>query len=411
MRYSYIVHELRHRAQRTLINILGITVGVGLFVSINAVSAGYQKAVQLPFANLGADLVVQRAEKNRQLGQGSLSMRGIKLPFSNQVISSDAFEGLRRLDDVTAAAGSLLLWEFVPGGFRTIMGLDLSQPDLGPVRLKQWLSQGRLPQQPGEAMVEKHFAKFRHIRLGDSLEIGGKPFAVVGMLEIREGAQVAAANIYLRLADAQALLPEASDAINVVYLRLRDPAGQGAVQQHILTAFPGLSASSSDSFLELMGGVSVITGKFSVVASLVALVGAILLICKSMLASLGERLPEIGVLKAVGWTGRNIQGQLLGEAMVQCLLGGLLGIVLGYAGAYLIGTLSIPINMAWELNPVPASVKVDELANQSIRLPIQLSWELVATALSCSIVTGFLATCLMGKLANKMRPSDILGRL
>lgn len=411
MRYSYIVHELRHRAHRTLINILGITVGVGLFVSINAVSDGYQKAVQLPFANLGADLVVQRAEKNRQLGQGSLSMRGIKLPFSNQVISSDAFEGLRKLDDVTAAVGSLLLWEFITGGFRTIMGLDLSQPELGPVRLTQWLSQGRLPEQSGEALVEKHFAKFRHIRLGDSLEIGGKPFAVVGMLEIREGAQVAAANIYLRLADAQALLPEAGDAINVVYLRLRDPARQGAVQQHILSAFPGMSATSSDSFLELMGGVSVITGKFSVVASLVALVGAILLICKSMLASLGERLPEIGVLKAVGWTGRNIQEQLLGEAMVQCLLGGLLGIVLGYAGAYLIGTLSIPINMAWELNPVPASVKIDELANQSIQLPIQLSWELLATALSCSVVTGLLATYLTGKLANKMRPSDILSRL
>lgn len=411
MRYSYIVHELRHRAHRTLINILGITVGVGLFVSINAVSAGYEKAVQLPFANLGADLVVQRAEKNRQLGQGTLSMRGIKLPFSNQVISDDAFEGLRKLDDVTAAAGSLLLWEFLPGGFRTIMGLDLTQPELGPVRLTQWLSQGRLPEKPGEALVEKHFAKFRRIRLGDSLEIGGKPFAVVGMLEIREGAQVAAANIYLRLTDAQALLPEAGDAINVVYLRLRDPARQGVVQQHILAAFPGLSASSSDSFLELMGGVSVITGKFSVVASLVALVGAILLILKSMLASLGERLPEIGVLKAVGWTGRNIQEQLLGEAMVQCLLGGLLGIVLGYVGAYLIGTLSIPINMAWELNPVPASVKVDELASQSIRLPIQLSWRLLATALSCSVVTGFLATYLLGKLANKMRPSDILSRL
>ena len=58
-----------------------------------------------------------------------------------------------------------------------------------------------------------------------------------------------------------------------------------------------------------------ITGKFSVVASLVALVGAILLILKSMLASLGERLPEIGVLKAVGWTGKDVQEQLLGEAM------------------------------------------------------------------------------------------------
>lgn len=411
MRYSYIVHELRHRAHRTLINILGITVGVGLFVSINAVSAGYQKAVQLPFSNLGADLVVQRAQKNRPLGQGNLSMRGIKLPFSNQLLSSEEFGALRALDGVAAASGSLLLWEFFPGGFRTVMGLDPAQPDLGPVRLTQWLTEGHVPQQPGEALVEKHFAKFRHIHVGDPLEIGGKSFTVVGLLEIREGAQVAAANIYLRLADAQSLLPDSGNPINVVYLRLRDPALQGALQQQILERFHGLSASSSDSFLELMGGVSVITGKFSLVASLVALVGAVLLICKSMLASLGERLPEIGVLKAVGWTGRDVQGQLLGEAMIQCLLGGLLGIVLGYAGAYLIGTLSIPINMTWELNPLPASAKIGELAAQSIQLPIQVSWALLVIALGCSILTGFFATYLMSKLANKMRPSDILGGL
>ena len=411
MRYSYIVHELRHRSHRTLINILGIAVGVGLFVSINAVSAGYQKAVSLPFENLGADLVVQRAEKDRQLGQGTLSMRGIKLPFSNQVIAGEEFDALSRVDGVAAASGSLLLWEFVSGGFRTIMGLDAAQPGLGPVHLTQWISQGHAPQQAGEALVEKHFAKFRGIHLGDSLDIGGKPFAVVGMLEIREGAQVAAANIYLRLSDAQSLLPEAKAPINVVYLRLRDPAMQGDIQQKVLAAFPGLSASSSDSFLELMGGVSVITGMFSVVASLVALVGAILLILKSMLASLGERLPEIGVLKAVGWTGKDVQGQLLGEAMVQCLLGGLIGIGLGYLGAYCIGTLSIPMNTAWELNPVPASAKIGALANQAIQLPIQLSWILVMTALACSIVTGLIATFLLGKVATKMRPADILSKL
>jgi len=411
MRYSYIVHELQHRSHRTLINILGIAVGVGLFVSINAVSAGYQKAVSLPFENLGADLVVQRAEKNRQLGQGTLSMRGIKLPFSNQVISAEEFDALRRVDGVAAASGTLLLWEFVSGEFRTLMGFDAAQPDLGPVHLTQWISQGHAPQQAGEALVEKHFAKFRGIHLGDSLDIGGKPFAIVGMLEIREGAQVAASNIYLRLADAQSLLPEAQAPINVVYLRLRDPAMQGAVQQKVLAAFPGLLASSSDSFLELMGGVSVITGKFSVVVSLVALVGAILLILKSMLASLGERLPEIGVLKAVGWTGKDVQGQLLGEAMVQCLLGGLIGIGLGYLGAYCIGTLSIPMNTAWELNPVPASAKIGELANQAIRLPIQLSWVLVMTALVCSIVIGLIATFLLGKVATKMRPADILSKL
>jgi hypothetical protein len=81
-------------------NILSISVGIGLFVSINAVSTGYQKAASQPFANLGADLVVQRAEKNQPLGQGTLSMQGIKLPFSNQIISSEELTALGKLDGV-----------------------------------------------------------------------------------------------------------------------------------------------------------------------------------------------------------------------------------------------------------------------------------------------------------------------
>ena len=63
MNYSYVLKELRHHHNRTLVNILGIGIGIALFVSINAVSTAYQKAVSLPFKNLGADIVVQRPEK------------------------------------------------------------------------------------------------------------------------------------------------------------------------------------------------------------------------------------------------------------------------------------------------------------------------------------------------------------
>jgi putative ABC transport system permease protein len=411
MRISYIVHELQHRSSRTLINILGIAVGIGLFVSINAVATGYQRAASQPLANLGADLIVQRPEKNQQLGQGGLSMQGIKLPFSNQVFSAEQWSALNKIDGVAATSGALLLWEFLPGGFRTIMGVDLDQPDLGPVRLGQWLSQGHLPTQPGEAVMEKHYAKFRGVRLGDGLEIGGNPFKIVGLLEIREGAQVAAANIYLQLSDAQALLGGMPAPLNVAYLRLRDPAEQQRIQQEIIKASPGLSISSSDTFMELMGGVSLISGQFALVASVVSLLGAIVLILKSMTASLVERAQEIGVLKAVGWTQREIQAQLLGEAMVQCLLGSLLGLALGYMGAFLVGTLSLSMATPWALNPLPASAKIGELTSQVIQLPIRFSWDLLFIALGVALATGGVAALVMGRAAANMRPADILRKM
>lgn len=154
MDYRYVLKELHYHHNRTLVNILGIGIGIALFVSINAISAAYQKAVSLPFKNLGADIVVQRPEKRAvDSGQPPASMRGIRLPFSNQLLPSKDLKKLKAIEGVNSMASSLLLWEFNKGGFRTIMGVDLSQPSLGPVKVKEWLKEGRFPQKEGEVVL------------------------------------------------------------------------------------------------------------------------------------------------------------------------------------------------------------------------------------------------------------------
>src|SRR4030042_2049126 len=287
MNYRYIWKEIRHHRHRTLVNVLGIAVGIALFVSINAVSAAYQNAISLPFKNIGADIVVQRAEK-RSLDavQPPASMRGIRLPFSNQILSSQDMENLKTISGIDTMATSLLLWEFDQGGFKTIMGVDLTAPSLGPIKVKDWLAQGRFPEKTGEAVLEKHFAKFPQIHLGDTYRIRGQSFTVVGLLEIKEGSQVASANIYLALADAQSLLVGSTRDINIAYLHMKDPAQIDKIKTEIAKILPGVTITSSDSFLELMGGMSQISGQFSLVVSLVALAGAIFLIIKTMIGNL-----------------------------------------------------------------------------------------------------------------------------
>ena len=62
------------------------------------------------------------------------------------------------------------------------------------------------------------------------MEINGRPFSVVGLLEIKEGSQIASANIYLPLQDAQSLLGGESSGVNIVYLRLKNPSLLGQVK-------------------------------------------------------------------------------------------------------------------------------------------------------------------------------------
>jgi len=138
----------------------------------------------------------------------------------------------------------------------------------------------------------------------------------------------------------------------VVYLHLRTPSLLGRVKSRISKELSGVSVTSSDSFLELMG-----------------------------------------------------------EVLLQSLLGGILGIAAGYGISYLLGFLSIPITTPWEVNLMPAFAKHAETAAAAVRLPVTVSAGLTSAALALSLGSGALASYFMGRRTARMKPVDILRRL
>jgi putative ABC transport system permease protein len=291
------------------------------------------------------------------------------------------------------------------------MGVGDESSGLGAAKTRDWVIKGRFPESPGEVALEKHFARFQKLAIGDMLLVGEKSFKIVGLIEIKEGAQVASGNIYMSIDSARMLLGEGPDAVNLIYMRLKNPSMLNHIKSQLIERITAVSISSTDSFLELMGGVSKISEKFSLIASIVAVLGAIMLIAKAMIANIVERSHEIGILKTVGWTQQDIQRQLGLEAFAQTMAGGLLGILAGYLISLALSFITISISIPWELNPIPAMARQAQAASQVVRFPISVSWYLSATAMGMSVGAGCVASFLMSRRAAVIKPADSLRQL
>jgi putative ABC transport system permease protein len=106
--------------------------------------------------------------------------------------------------------------------------------------------------------------------------------------------------------------------------------------------------TTSETFLSLWSSISsAFFLVFIMISSIASVVGGIV-IMNIMLVSVTERTKEIGVRRAVGARRSDILWQFLVEALVQCVIGGLIGILLGFALAVVVR----------QFTPFPASVRL-----------------------------------------------------
>jgi putative ABC transport system permease protein len=115
----------------------------------------------------------------------------------------------------------------------------------------------------------------------------------------------------------------------------------------ILRARHGLASGQADDFTvqdqtQIVEMVQQTAETFTVLLSSIAAISLVvggIGIMNIMLVSVAERTREIGIRKAVGAKRRDILSQFLAEAVVLSLLGGFLGILLGYGGAQVVTPL------------------------------------------------------------------------
>ena len=107
---------------------------------------------------------------------------------------------------------------------------------------------------------------------------------------------------------------------------------------------------TSDSMIQQFQSVTFAVRTGLAIVSSIALLAAGVGIMNIMLVSVTERTREIGVRRAIGAKRRNIMTQFIMEAVVLCEIGGVLGIVLGMAGANAVAIYLLKLPAAFPLD-------------------------------------------------------------
>jgi ABC-type antimicrobial peptide transport system permease subunit len=163
-------------------------------------------------------------------------------------------------------------------------------------------------------------------RVGDTLRITSNTYRVVGIYETGDVFEDSGA--LMRLEDAQALLGKNSQ-VSLFYIRLTEPSLRARVEERVARKWPNLLLSGTSEFANQQSMQTILRAFVWVIGGLAIMIGGVGML-NAQLMAIFERTREIGVLRATGWKRQRVLGMILAESLVVCLVGGLVGILLGW---------------------------------------------------------------------------------
>lgn len=209
----------------------------------------------------------------------------------------------------------------------------------------------------GPDIVDKIFPGIDPI--GKVVRIDNRPFKVIGVLERQQVLFGDSRDNYaiIPITTFQSIYGKRNRSINITVMSYSETDYNQVIEaaigymRTIRKVKPGeendFDIFSNESLITQMNDITSGVKIGAMVVSIIALVAAGIGIMNIMLVSVTERTKEIGIRKAIGARKINILSQFLFEAIVLCVLGGLIGIILGVgigniAGSMLNAQTAIP---------------------------------------------------------------------
>ena len=314
--------NLWRRRLRTLLTLGGIAMAIGAFVSLVGFSRSFEHEWLRLYSSAGTDIAV--SEKS----------------FLNTSLDESVGVKLRAIPVVDRASPMIFnLMDLTPEINAIVFGFQADSYEVDALTI---LSGRRYQKGQPEVLLGDVLANSMSKKVGDTLQIQGTTFTVVG---VYHGGSALDADAVMMPLDQLQLLSSLQGKVAAFHVRLK-PAPPGESQEAYLkraqaeieAALPGLHATPAAeraSNNQLVGLAHAVAWGTSTIAMMVGILG----IVNTMAMSVFERTREIGILRALGWKSWNILLLIQTEAAVLGLVGGLLGICVGWGALRLLSVL------------------------------------------------------------------------
>ena len=366
------LESLNANRLRSGLTILGIIIGVAAVIAMLSVGQGAQASITSAISGIGTNLLfVFPGNSTVDITNPRPLTLSDAAAIANPIVSPDveavspSIQGSAEVSTTIGKATRNAIIGATPSYF-TMQNFTVTEGTF--ITQDQMLGYASVAV-IGPSIADKLFGRHDGL-IGATLRINEQPFRVVGVLASKGGSSFGSqdSRIIVPFTTAQArLIP--SSTPNFVDELLVQATSDSTVAQatdevsQVLRlrhrTQPGLDDFTIFSQQDELSIATTITGVFTVfiggIAAISLLVGGIG-IMNIMLVSVTERTREIGLRKALGARKRDILIQFLTESSLLSLFGGLIGIVLGWLLALLIGRIAAASGNAFspsvELNSI-----------------------------------------------------------
>src|ERR1700693_1878073 len=338
---------LRQHKLRAVLTTIGLTMGVATLITVMTLVQGANVYVEQKIARLGTD-VFQIAKTPFVVTDFNMVIKALKFKSLYMDDMRAIAEGCPDCEMVGASVSGTARSQYHDKELTDISFIghtaSMSDIDSRTVHAGRYFTDSENQRASyvcliGDDVAEQLFAGVEPV--GQVIKIDNDEFTVVGTMDRigsvlgqdQDNFAIVPMNTYLRKrGNRSSITIQAKTGAGVAFENAQDEARLVLrTRRHILPgADEDFFIGTKDSYISLWQQISsAFFAVFIMVSSISAVVGGIV-IMNVMLVSVTERTKEIGIRRAMGATQQDILRQFLSESVIQCLMGGAIGISIGF---------------------------------------------------------------------------------